>query len=514
MAGRVRLKLVLGIITAFVLTLTLFRSAAWAAADPVIYSAPDGFQVWSYAKAWNDQAKLKTVYDELLQNTHGEEFKLLTKVIIYPGPDPQGTNAAGRWFGVWKMDQGKPRLQSGRYIELYDGNKNAGIADIARTLAHEYGHHFTYYHYYKKESKLWANWRNSGLAQARKLKNNPKVGADVPEHRWLIQEIAAEDYVQLFGSMTAKQSIDFKDIAERLPSKATNITFTTDIFNYRPQENYEIPLAANLPDLREYWLKASGVQRSKNAAPSQIGIRLSEVRQIEGLRQPQYVFTWDQSSDETADLEYTLVRFSLQRNGAEEIYPLKTVYDGEELQAVMGSASHFNLYMWEPVPVGLEFFVVYVKDREGLVTSSKVLAVNFADKLAPSSLPIDDNLLLSGKWLIPRISVRGKLLDSQVKPVIRNGVMMAPLRSLSQELGATIEWEAPTQTVRLNKDFITMSLQIGNPEAILNEQKVLLNQAPEMAAGSMMVPLRNICQALGAEITWDPVLQLAQVELL
>lgn len=43
----------------------------------------------------------------------------MTKVVIFPGSDPQGTGAAGRWYGVWKMDKGKPRLQGGRYIELF-----------------------------------------------------------------------------------------------------------------------------------------------------------------------------------------------------------------------------------------------------------------------------------------------------------------------------------------------------------------------------------------------------------
>lgn len=513
MTVRLLRKIYFGTFMALCLILTLLNSGAGAAVQPAVYKAAGGFQVLSYAKAWDNPAKLKSVYEELLKNTHAEEFKLLTKVIIYPGPDPQGQGAAGRWYGSWKIYKGKPTLQGGRYIELYNGNKCTEIDDIARTLAHEYGHHFTYYYYFKWEKKLWDNWRTSGLALARQLKNNPRVSAKSVDHRWLIQEIAAEDYVQLFGSTTAKKSVDFEDIGERLPKQDTTVTFTSDIFNYRPQENYVIPLAANLPGLRQYWLKASGIANTKGLPPSQIDLRLSEVKQIDGVNTPQYSFAWDEGTDErTSKLEYTLVRYSLPNNGAEKVYPLKTVYDGEQLQAVMGSVSESGLQMWEPVPSGLEFFVVYVKDGDGLVTSSKVLAVDFTDKLSPSSVLVDDNSLLADKWLVPRVKVQGKQLNPQVKPVILNNVMMVPLRNLCQELGATIEWDAATRTAKIAKDNTVMSMQIGSLEATVNKQQVRLNRAPEYAAGAMMVPLNNFCQAFNVQLQWNGVLHLAQIE--
>jgi len=51
------------------------------------YTAPDGFKVISYSDAWKDTDKLKSVYEELLRNKHGEEFKLLDRIYIYPEPD-------------------------------------------------------------------------------------------------------------------------------------------------------------------------------------------------------------------------------------------------------------------------------------------------------------------------------------------------------------------------------------------------------------------------------------------
>lgn len=513
MTGRILRNISLGIFLAICLVLSLFNSNDVAAAQPVVYKAADGFEVRSYARNWDNQAKLKSVYEELLKNTHGEEFKLLTKIIIYPGPDPQGQDAAGRWYGAWKMEKGKPRLQGSRYIELYNGNKCSEIKDVARTLAHEYGHHFTYYYYFKKENKLWSSWRTSGLALARQLKSNPMVGSSSTNHSWLIQEISAEDYVQLFGSITAKKSVDFEDLEERLPKQTTNITFTTDVFNYRPQENYQITLAANLPGLRQYWLKASGIANKRGLPPSQIDLRLEEINQIEGVNRPQYVFTWDKSNDDrTSQLEYTLVQFTLPINGADEVYPLKTVNDGEQLQAVLGSASDSNLYMWEPVPLKLAFYVVYVKDGDGLVTSSKVLAVDFTDKLSPSTVVVDDNSLLAGNWLEPRIKVRGKQLDSNVKPVILNGVLMVPLRSLTQELGAVLEWDTATRTAKVTGGDTTISMQIGSKEAVLDDRQMLLSRAPEFLSGAMMVPLNSFCEAFDVWLKWNGVLQLAEVE--
>lgn len=481
---------------------------AYAVGETAIYTATDGLKVVSYSRQWADIHQLKEVYIELLRNVHGEELKLLKRINIYPGSDPQGMKAAGRWYGEWIMKDGKPSLSGNRYIDLYNGDEFTTVPSIARTLAHEYGHHFTYYYFFKRENKLWENWRDSGMAAIRGLKNNSRVSASGSNHAWLIQEIAAEDYVQLFGSPSSKQSYDFKDIAERVNEGQRGVTYSTDIFNYRPQENYELPLAANVKGLKEYWLKAAGLTMA-GSPPGQVSIELEDVNPMD--RSTQYVFAWDKSiDDKTTALEYTLVYF--EKIGDKSIsYPVKTVTDNEPLEAVLGSAQSERVYMWEEVPADIAYFVLYIKDGDGLVTSSRVMAVDFSDPLNPEYVQIDDNTLSTGVWFPVRVKVAQKQLSFDVPPVIQNGRTMVPFRAVFEEMKASVDWDPSSQTIIATNNDTQITLRIGETVAFVNGEEVYLESPPVIRNGRTLIPLRFIGEALGADVSWNKGLQLVSI---
>jgi len=492
--------------------LTVFTLAAYgpvyAEGENAVYTAPDGFKVISYSRQWADVSELKEVYGELLRNAHGVELKLLRRINIYSGPDPRGMSAAGRWYGEWMIEGGKPSLSEDRYIDIYNGDEFTTIPSIARTLAHEYGHHFTYYYFFKRENKLWENWRSSGLAAIRGLKNNARVSAAGSNHAWLIQEIAAEDYVQLFGSPNSKQSYDFKDIAERVNDGQRGVTYSSDIFNYRPQENYELPLAANVKGLREYWLKTAGLAMA-GSPPAQVSVELKDVYPMD--RSPQYVFAWNKSiDDKTTALEYTLVYF--EKIGDNIIsYPVKTVTDNEPLEAVLGSARSERVYMWEEVPEDIAYFVLYIKDEDGLVTSSRVLAVDFGNPLYPETVIIDDNTLSTGAWFPVRVKIAQKQLSFDVPPIIQNGRTMVPLRAVFEELGAIVDWDPSSRTIIATKNDTQITLHIGESYAVVNGKEVYLDSPPVIRNGRTLVPLRFISEALGADVAWNQGLQLVSI---
>ncbi len=475
------------------------------------YTAPDGFQVVSYAQEWADVSKLKGVYEELLKNTHGEEFKLLRRIDIHPGSDPQGMSAAGRWFGRWEIKNGIPILLGNSHIDIYNGSSYTSVPEIARTLSHEYGHHFTYYYYFKTEKRPWEQWRNTGLASARNLKYNMNVSTELVPHKWIIQEIAAEDYVQLLGSPTAKESYDFQDIGERIGNG--EIHYDTNIFNFHPQENYEIPLASNLPGLKQYWLKASGLQNQSGEAPSQTSLKLEQIKTFRHIDTPQYRFTWDSSTDDkTANLEYTLVWF--QRDSSSfNLYPIKTVNSEEPLQAVFGAASNESQYIWEELPSGVAYFVVYIKDFDGNITSSRILAIDFSSPYDPDTVLIDDNSISRNLWLTPRVSVNKNQLLFDVNPFIKDGRTLVPLRGIFEELGAVVSWEPDSKIVKAEREGTTVDLKIGSSTAYVNNSPVSLDVPALIVNGRTMVPLRFIGESFGAKVDWNPNLKLAKITI-
>lgn len=92
-------------------------------------------------------------------------------------------------------------------------------------------------------------------------------------------------------------------------------------------------------------------------------------------------------------------------------------------------------------------------------------------------------------------------------PVNRNGSVLVPLRGIFEALGATVKWEASTQTITATKEGITIVLTIGSNTAYVNGKAVVLGAAAQLINGSTMVPIRFISEALGAIVEWDKTLQ-------
>ncbi len=480
-----------------------------SAMEAVVYTAPDGMKIAGYAAVWQDKSKLREVYLELQKNLHGDEIKLLSRINIYPGPAPDNSGIAGQWFGEWREKNGRLILEPGRYIDIYNGDSHPKIEDIARTLAHEYGHHFTYYYYYKFENKPWDKWAGSEYARARQISGNKKISSGA-NHYWQIQEIAAEDYVQLFGSPTAKKSVVYSDIQDRIGRSDPAMRFTTATYNVQPQENWHLPLAASLPQVRDYWLKASGLKDSGDLPPSRVLLSLAGNTDIAGHRQ--YVFTWTPADDHRKHiLEYTLVRFQESYGTIKGIEPIRTVYDGTSLTARYGAAENRLMYTWTDIPPGVSCFVVFIKDQAGNIVASNVIAVDFSNKKEPEYVSIDDKSLLTGGFLIPRVKVNGEQLKFDVAPVIRDGRLMVPLRLIFEKLGAVVEWDSKNSTITATRPGITMKMRVGDRAVFLNGSWIESDVPSMTVNGRTLVPLRFISETMGADVGWNQNLQLAQI---
>nr|WP_243734984.1 clostripain-related cysteine peptidase [Paenibacillus turpanensis] len=109
--------------------------------------------------------------------------------------------------------------------------------------------------------------------------------------------------------------------------------------------------------------------------------------------------------------------------------------------------------------------------------------------------PVDPNAV--------HVEINGELQEYVQPPVIINDKTMVPLRAIFEALGATVEWEAATQTATAEKDGTVVVLQIGNPVAAVDGEAVTLQQAAELVNGHTMVPARFVSEALGAEVKWD-----------
>lgn len=89
-----------------------------------------------------------------------------------------------------------------------------------------------------------------------------------------------------------------------------------------------------------------------------------------------------------------------------------------------------------------------------------------------------------------------------VKPYVVNGTTLVPLRVITEAFGAELTWVSETRTVILEYGDKIIELSIGSKEAYVNEMMQELLVAPALVSSTTMVPLRFISENFGAKVEY------------
>ncbi|HEX8236758.1 MAG TPA: stalk domain-containing protein [Abditibacteriaceae bacterium] len=110
-----------------------------------------------------------------------------------------------------------------------------------------------------------------------------------------------------------------------------------------------------------------------------------------------------------------------------------------------------------------------------------------------------------------RVEVNGRALSTAVPPMQVNGRTLVPMRDIFEALGATVQWNPVTRGIIATRNGTNVGLQIGNRAASINNQRLTLDQSPIVMRGSTLVPLRFVSEALGAQVNWNSAQRLVSV---
>lgn len=118
-----------------------------------------------------------------------------------------------------------------------------------------------------------------------------------------------------------------------------------------------------------------------------------------------------------------------------------------------------------------------------------------------------------------KIQIDGAVIASDVNPETKNGRIMVPLRMISENLGAEVNW-SPSE-VTLIKNQIKVTLKLNSNEAIKNGEAVQLDAKPYLKSNRILVPLRFIAETFGCTVSYNnaavsidtPPLLIDQVEI-
>ena len=100
----------------------------------------------------------------------------------------------------------------------------------------------------------------------------------------------------------------------------------------------------------------------------------------------------------------------------------------------------------------------------------------------------------------PDVLKQGRVLAALVK----GGELLIPLRSMFEQMGATVSWDAGSQTATVSKPGAEVKVTVGKPEVVINGESRPLDVPPMMYQGNVLVPVRVISEGMGAYVQWVP----------
>ncbi|HBV99529.1 MAG: hypothetical protein JL50_13495 [Peptococcaceae bacterium BICA1-7] len=84
-----------------------------------------------------------------------------------------------------------------------------------------------------------------------------------------------------------------------------------------------------------------------------------------------------------------------------------------------------------------------------------------------------------------------------------NSRLMVPLRAISEALGADVRWDEKSRTVTISRSGRTAVFRIDSVYATINGQHKTMDTCPVIRKERTMVPVRYVGEYLGAEVDWD-----------
>ena len=100
----------------------------------------------------------------------------------------------------------------------------------------------------------------------------------------------------------------------------------------------------------------------------------------------------------------------------------------------------------------------------------------------------------------PDVLKHGRVLAA----LVRGGTVLIPLRSMFEQMGATVSYDPATKTVDVTKPGSDVKVTVGRPEVTINGETRPLDVPPMMYQGQVLVPVRVISEGMGAYVQWVP----------
>lgn len=95
--------------------------------------------------------------------------------------------------------------------------------------------------------------------------------------------------------------------------------------------------------------------------------------------------------------------------------------------------------------------------------------------------------------------------------VIKDGRTLVPIRGISEDLGATVQYNAENKKISIKDSNTTVTLTIGSKTAYINGVKKTLDVPAQVEKSRTIVPLRFVGEAFGAKVSYNSQTRSAHI---
>ncbi len=101
------------------------------------------------------------------------------------------------------------------------------------------------------------------------------------------------------------------------------------------------------------------------------------------------------------------------------------------------------------------------------------------------------------------IIILGEKITTTNKPIVKNNVVYAPMRTVGEALGYKVTWTASAKTMTLVNSKQSLTIVEGKTAATLNKAAIKLDAAPFLSNGSLYAPLTLFSKNLGYDAAYN-----------
>ncbi|WP_342428720.1 stalk domain-containing protein [Paenibacillus sp. FSL L8-0158] len=112
---------------------------------------------------------------------------------------------------------------------------------------------------------------------------------------------------------------------------------------------------------------------------------------------------------------------------------------------------------------------------------------------------------------VTTVYVDDRPLQLTAQPLLLEGTALVPMRQLFEAQGAELSWNASSKTVTATKNDMVLTYRIGEVAATLNSKTLSLNVPGQIVEGNTMIPLRFVSEALGSTVKWDALTRAIRI---